>query len=49
MPALSSLPAVQGAIVAKPQPFDCHDPEVCGTDIFQKLVPLVNILLCQIL
>ncbi|CAF0888609.1 unnamed protein product [Adineta steineri] len=40
VPALSSLPAVQGAIVAKSQPFDCHDPEVCGTDIFQKLVPL---------
>ncbi|CAF3354792.1 unnamed protein product [Rotaria socialis] len=40
VPALSSLPAVQGAIVAKPQPFDCHDPEVCGPDIFQKLVPL---------
>ncbi len=30
-----------GAIVAKPQPFDCHDPEVSGVDIFQKLVPLV--------
>jgi len=30
-----------GAIVAKPQPFDCHDTEVCGVDIFQKLVPLV--------
>ncbi|CAF1230111.1 unnamed protein product [Rotaria magnacalcarata] len=40
VPALSSLPAVQGAIVAKPQPFDCHDSEVCGPDIFQKLVPL---------
>ncbi|CAF1355817.1 unnamed protein product [Rotaria sordida] len=40
VPTLSSLPAVQGAIVAKPQPFDCHDPEVCGVDIFQKLVPL---------
>ena len=32
----------KGAIVAKPQPFDCHDPEVCGSDIFQKLVPLVR-------
>lgn len=30
-----------GVIVAKPQPFDCHDPDVCGADIFQKLVPLV--------
>ncbi|CAF0965313.1 unnamed protein product [Adineta ricciae] len=40
VPALSSLQAVQGAIVAKPQPFDCHDAEVCGPDIFQKLVPL---------
>ncbi|UJR14946.1 hypothetical protein I4U23_001927 [Adineta vaga] len=40
VPALSSLPAVQGAIVAKSQPFDCHDAEVCGADIFQKLVPL---------
>ncbi|CAF4212639.1 unnamed protein product, partial [Rotaria sp. Silwood2] len=40
VPTLSSLPAVQGAIVAKPQPFDCHDPDVCGSDIFQKLVPL---------
>lgn len=62
VPALSSLPAVQGMIfdtkekqntmsfflfkgvmVAKPQPFDCHDQEVCGADIFQKLVPLVNV------
>ncbi len=41
VPTLSSLPAIQGAILAKPQPFDCHDPEVCGADIFQKLVPLV--------
>lgn len=31
-----------GAIVAKSQAFDCHDPEVCGADIFQKLVPLVR-------
>lgn len=37
------LPRVcfSGVIVAKSQPFDCHDAEVCGTDIFQKLVPLV--------
>jgi len=35
---------VIGAIVAKPQPFDCHDIEVCGADIFQKLVPLVIII-----
>ncbi|CAF1159923.1 unnamed protein product [Rotaria sp. Silwood1] len=40
VPTLSSLPAIQGAIVAKSQPFDCHDAEVCGQDIFQKLVPL---------
>jgi hypothetical protein len=32
----------EGAIVAKPQPFDCNDTEVCGADIFQKLVPLVS-------
>ncbi|CAF4280092.1 unnamed protein product, partial [Rotaria sp. Silwood2] len=40
VPALSSLPTVQGAIVAKPQAFDCHDPDVSGPDIFQKLVPM---------
>jgi hypothetical protein len=32
----------KGAIVAKPQPFDCHDPDISGPDIFQKLVPMVN-------
>lgn len=42
VPTLASLPAIQGVIVAKPQPFDCHDPEVSGTDIFHKLVPLVR-------
>ncbi|CAF1156375.1 unnamed protein product [Rotaria sp. Silwood1] len=40
VPALSSLPIVQGAIVAKSQSFDCHDPDVSGPDIFQKLVPM---------
>ncbi|CAF1254501.1 unnamed protein product [Rotaria sordida] len=40
VPTLSSLPAVQGAIVAKSQSFDCHDPDVSGSDIFQKLVPM---------
>jgi hypothetical protein len=48
VPALSSLPAIQAVIVAKPQPFDCHDPEVCGPDIFQKLVPLVRMKLNEI-
>jgi hypothetical protein len=33
-----------GAVVAKSQPFDCHDADVCGVDIFQKLVPLVIII-----
>jgi len=42
VPTLASLQAIQGIIVAKPQPFDCHDPEVSGTDIFHKLVPLVS-------
>ena len=32
----------QGAIVAKPLLFDCHDSDISGPDIFQKLVPLVN-------
>ncbi|CAF0803217.1 unnamed protein product [Didymodactylos carnosus] len=40
VPALSSLTAVQGAIVAKPQSFDFQDPEVCGPDIFQRLLPM---------
>ncbi|CAF3260744.1 unnamed protein product [Rotaria sp. Silwood2] len=31
---------IKGAIVAKPQAFDCHDPDVSGPDIFQKLVPM---------
>ena len=35
------LPLFTGVIVAKPQPFDCHDPDVCGADIFNKLVPMV--------
>ena len=48
VPALSSLAAVQGGIIAKPLPFDCHDPEVCGPDIFQKLVPLVRMKLIEI-
>lgn len=42
VPILSSLPAVQGVTVAKSQFFDCHDPDVSGVDIFQKLVPLVK-------
>jgi tyrosine-protein phosphatase non-receptor type 23 len=41
VPTLTSLSAVQGAIVAKPQLFDCHDADVSGPDIFQKLVPMV--------
>ncbi|CAF4256660.1 unnamed protein product [Rotaria socialis] len=40
IPALSSLPSVQGAIVAKSQAFDCHDPDVSGPDIFRKLIPM---------
>ncbi|CAF4841634.1 unnamed protein product, partial [Rotaria socialis] len=28
------------AIVAKSQAFDCHDPDVSGPDIFQKLIPM---------
>ncbi|UJR31730.1 hypothetical protein I4U23_019210 [Adineta vaga] len=40
VPSFSSLPAVRGAIVAKSQAFDCHNSDVCGSDIFQKLVPL---------
>ncbi|CAF1202317.1 unnamed protein product, partial [Didymodactylos carnosus] len=40
VPTLSSLTAVQGAIVAKPQSFDFQDPDVCGPDIFQRLVPM---------
>jgi hypothetical protein len=31
--------------VAKPQPFDCHDSDISGPDIFQKLVPMVNYIL----
>ena len=42
VPSLISLPVIQGAIVAKPQPFDWHDPNVSGQDIFHKLVPLVT-------
>ncbi|CAF0735791.1 unnamed protein product [Adineta steineri] len=40
VPSLSSLPAIQGVIVAKSQAFDCHNPDVCGVDIFQKLIPM---------
>lgn len=32
----------QGVVVAKSQAFDCHDPDVSGPDIFQKLVPMVS-------
>ena len=35
------LSSFTGAIVAKPQLFDSHDPDVSGTDIFHKLVPMV--------
>lgn len=28
--------------MAKPQAFDCHDSDVSGADIFQKLVPMVR-------
>ncbi len=45
VPSLTSLPAVQGAVVAKPLSFDCHDPDISGPDIFQKLVPMVYSLL----
>ncbi|CAF1153019.1 unnamed protein product [Adineta ricciae] len=40
VPTLSSLPVVRGAVVAKSQAFDCQNSDVCGADIFQKLVPL---------
>lgn len=33
---------IEGAIVAKSQSFDCHDPDVSGPDIFHKLIPMVN-------
>ena len=46
VPSLTSLPVIQGAIVAKPQPFDWHDPNVSGQDIFHKLVPLVTVDSC---
>lgn len=31
-----------GAVVAKPQFFDCHDANVSGPDLFQNLIPMVR-------
>ena len=39
---MKSICGFQGAVVAKSQAFDCHDPDVSGPDIFQKLVPMVR-------
>ena len=40
IPPLDSLPEIKGAPLVKGIPFDATDPEICGVDIFQKLVPM---------
>ncbi|CAN8002770.1 unnamed protein product [Ixodes hexagonus] len=40
VPALDSLPEVRGANLVKGIGFSPTDPEICGADIFARLVPL---------
>ncbi|KAG8194991.1 hypothetical protein JTE90_008169 [Oedothorax gibbosus] len=40
VPALTSLPELKGASLVKGIPFNITDPEVCGPDIFARLVPM---------
>lgn len=40
VPPVDSLPEVKGATLVKGIPFSPTDPEICGPDIFARLVPM---------